>query len=162
MTMNFTIQTFAEDPVCLLNIPGDSNEHKNEHKIRLDWVTHGNFALSDSNDYMSLEKQHFAEILEAYEYAPKPSGRTPFWTGIVPVRGLTLSESLVEAYACAKPYIALIDSSCTNMSGLGVPCYHNRLIVSVETFREASAAVQQRIAAQQKINSAREGENEEG
>src|ERR1700677_4484507 len=114
MTMNFLIEEFESKP--LFNINDETV------KIKLDWVTHGNFAIHTDDDYLSLEVQHFKEILDSFRDAPKPSKRIPFWKGDIPARGMRLGN-LVEAYACNDKYIKLIKSTCTDLMGPQVPTY---------------------------------------
>jgi len=134
MTMNFLIEEFESEHI--LKIKDDDNKFK----IKLDWVSHGNFAIYTEHDYIELEKHHFREILDAYENAVKPSGRKPFWTGTVPPRGWSFGENLIEAYAYKEKYIKLIKSSCTSFGG-DVPHYFSHLIVEIETLKKISDAV---------------------
>lgn len=137
MTMNFKVADFESEPVVKFK-DGD------KRKVVLDWVTHGNFALWSDNEYCSLEPQHFAEILKAYETTPKPSGRTPFWKGKIPPRGMCFYDYLVEAYA-SDTHIKLIKSTCDGGFGPSWPHYHAQLVVSAAAFAKVVEAVHQYI-----------------
>lgn len=135
MTMNFPISEFDMQPFMRLN-------ERDTVKISLDLVTHGNFALKTEMGYMTLERSHFREILVAFNGATKPSRRHPFWTGVVPARGMAI-EHLVEVYACDDNHIKLISSTCGGSfdPDPGVPHYHTQMLVDVRTFTEISNTV---------------------
>ena len=97
------------------------------------------------HNYLTMEKPHAKEILRAFADAPKPSKRTPFWTGVVPARGMSV-EHLVEAYACNNDYVKLISSTCDSCFGptTNVPHYHCQMLISVETLKDISDYIEDR------------------
>ena len=131
MTMNFNIATFDAKPFVIFTL-GETI------KVYLDWVTHGNFSIrTERNDYLTLERHHFKEILQAFAEAPKPSERKLFWTGTIPARGFA-SDYLVEAYAPNENFIKFINSSC---SFPHVPHYHCQMFLDVETLKKIAEKV---------------------
>jgi hypothetical protein len=63
MTMNFLIEEFESKPFV--------NFNNQNIKIKLDWVSHGNFSVHTDDDYLTLEWNHFQEVLDTFENAPK-------------------------------------------------------------------------------------------
>ncbi len=143
MTRNHHIKDFDSRPIMKVN-------DDDMCTVSLDWVSHGNFALRSHGQYFCLETEHFQEILDAYENAPKSSGRKPFWTGDVPARGMSFGH-LIEAYAfeSQNKYIKFIESTCDVM-GINAPHYHAQVTMEVETFKKISDEVDSVVADQEK------------
>ena len=76
MTMNLPICTIKAKNV--LGWRDGENKLLETIPVRLDWVTHGNFSLTQGENYLDLEKEHFDEIIQSMQ----PRGETepsPEW-----------------------------------------------------------------------------------
>lgn len=144
MTINMPIISFEDEPFLKRNDV--------KIKVRLDWVTHGNFGLTVDKDYLNLEADHPDLILRAFESCEKPSGRKPFWTGTVPRRGWGFWDHLLEVYACDEKYIKLIASVCSDFLSPMVPHYTTQMMISVEAMRTVRDTIEHELTKKEESN----------
>jgi hypothetical protein len=125
-------------------------------EYHLDYVSHGNYAVHSKNynAYINLEYDHFGDILNSFKSATVPSGRTPFWTGIVPPRGFYLEEYLVETYTNGQ-YIKFITSTCVES-----PFYHCQWNIPIPIFSMINDAVQEFNVGRQTMLAPKKLDNE--
>lgn len=146
MTVCFPIISFEDEPYRKIF----SMDEKVQ--VSLDWITHGNFGLRVGEASLNLEADHADLILRAFESCEKPSGRKPFWTGTIPRRGWGFCDYLLEVYACDEKFIKLITSSCTDVIGPTVPCYHTQMLISVEAMRTVRDTIRRELTKKEESN----------
>jgi hypothetical protein len=140
MTINYEIATIQTHNPFHREKDKYREEIPKDITTTIGWVSHGNYALKQGSAYIHIEEEYFDEILyieEAFDNEHTNehiNDFTPFWSAVLPMRGLSCFPKQLSAYFTHEHDIILEQ----RLSFDGFPTMHciEQMCFTVEDFKK--------------------------